>query len=218
MVAGAAGGGPEHHVLHRVLAGRRPDLVVAADSGADVALGLGYEVDLLVGDLDSISTAGRRAVQAGGGAVEAHPTAKDETDLDLAVRAAVHRGASEVVVLGGAGGRFDHVLAAALLLGVDHLRDTSITAVLGEAVVTVVRPARPRTVRGEVGSLVSLLAVDGPAEGVRTEGLVWALHGEELAVGSSRGVSNVLEATTAEVSVERGVLLVVQPGPEHSRR
>lgn len=210
----AGGGAPEHHLLARVLAGRTPDLVVAADSGADVALGLGLEVHVLVGDLDSISGAGRRTVEAAGAEVEVHPTAKDETDLDLALRAAAERGAGEVVVLGGAGGRFDHLLGGVLLLGAEAHRGLTTTAVLGEAVVTVVHGNRPRTVTGAPGDLVSLLAVGGPALGVRTEGLAWALVEETLDAGSSRGVSNVLEGTSATVATTGGVLLVVQPGPE----
>jgi thiamine pyrophosphokinase len=197
-----------------VLGGRTPSVVVAADSGADVALSLGFEVDVLVGDLDSVSPAGLRAVQASGAEVDEHPTAKDETDLDLALRTAVERGAGEVLVLGGAGGRLDHLLAGVLLLGVPALAEVDVTAVLGEAVLTVVRAHRPRTLRGHPGDLVTLLAVGGPVLGVCTDGLAWRLDGDHLDVGSSRGVSNVLEGEQASVSTSGGVLLAVQPGPE----
>ena len=47
---------------------------------------------------------------------------------------------------------------------------------------------------GEPGELVSLLAVNGPAEGVTTEGLAYPLRGETLEPGSTRGVSNVFAA------------------------
>jgi thiamine pyrophosphokinase len=59
---------------------------------------------------------------------------------------------------------------------------------------------------------VSLLALHGPAEGVRTQGLAYPLAGETLEPGSSRGVSNVFSADVARVSVERGTLLAVRPG------
>jgi thiamine pyrophosphokinase len=65
---------------------------------------------------------------------------------------------------------------------------------------------------------VSLLAVDGPAEGVRTDGLAFPLAGETLQPGSSRGVSNVFLGESARVSLEQGVLLVVRPGPEIEER
>jgi len=197
-----------------VLAGRTPSLVVAADSGADMALGLGLDVDVLVGDLDSISPVGLRAVQVSGAEVEAHLAAKDETDLDLALQAAVERGSTEVVVLGGSAGRFDHLLGGTLLLAAHAWAELELTAVLGHAVVTVVRGHHPRTVHGDDGQLVSLLAVGGPALGVQTEGLSWPLDGDTLDPGSSRGISNLLEGDEARVTITGGVLLVVQPGPE----
>ena len=62
--------------------------------------------------------------------------------------------------------------------------------------------------RGQPGELVTLLAVNGPAEAVRTEGLVYPLRGETLEPGSSRGVSNVFADRRPASAVERGVLLV----------
>jgi thiamine pyrophosphokinase len=53
--------------------------------------------------------------------------------------------------------------------------------------------------------------VHGEARGVVTEGLVYALRGETLSPGSSRGVSNVFEAIAARVSLEDGVLLAIRP-------
>ena len=51
----------------------------------------------------------------------------------------------------------------------------------------------------------------GPAEGVRTEGLLYPLHGETLTIGTTRGVSNVLVAAEALVELTAGVALVVRP-------
>jgi len=47
--------------------------------------------------------------------------------------------------------------------------------------------------------------------GVRTTGLRWALEGETLEAGSSRGVSNVFAAPEATVSLESGVILAIRP-------
>jgi thiamine pyrophosphokinase len=54
--------------------------------------------------------------------------------------------------------------------------------------------------------------VHGPALGVVTGGLLYPLAGEDLPPGTSRGVSNVLGADRATVSLTGGVLLAVQPG------
>ena len=67
---------------------------------------------------------------------------------------------------------------------------------------------------GRPGELLSLFALHGPAEGVRTEGLAYPLDGETLEPGSTRGVSNVFVEESARISVEHGVLLAVRPGLE----
>lgn len=188
-------------------------VVVAADSGVAHALALGLVIDVAVGDFDSLDPETLAAVEASGTRVERHPVAKDATDLELALDVAVGLGAARVVVLGGHGGRLDHFLANALVLAAPQLGGVEVEAVVGEAVVSVVRPGPGIRFGGRPGQLVTILPVHGPAEGVRTEGLRYPLHGETLSVGTTRGVSNVLDAAEAAVSIRGGVVLVVRPGP-----
>ena len=58
---------------------------------------------------------------------------------------------------------------------------------------------------------VTLLAMHGPADGVTTDGLAFALEDARLEAGSSRGVSNRCTGA-ASVSVRRGALVAIQPG------
>ena len=72
-----------------------------------------------------------------------------------------------------------------------------IDALVGAARVHVIRGERE--LAGEPGDLLTLVAVNGPAVGVTTDGLEYPLRGETLEPGSSRGVSNVFAAETARV-------------------
>lgn len=203
----AGGELPPVPALHTVLAD--DVLVVAADSGLDHARALGLRVDVVVGDLDSASTAAVTAARAAGVEFETHPVDKDATDLELALRCARDRGARRVTVVGGGGGRHDHLLANALVLAAVELADLELDALVGTARITVVR--HRATLHGPPGSLCSLLPVGGVAHGVHTHGLRFPLHGEDLLPGSTRGISNELLATDATVTVAAGVLLAVQP-------
>lgn len=186
--------------------------VVAADSGIEHALALGLRVDVAVGDFDSVDPAALEAVREAGAVADAHPAAKDATDLELAMAVAVGLGARHVHVLGGHGGRLDHLLANALLLAAPAFADVRTTAQMGPARVAVVRSESEATLEGPVGDLVTLLPVRGPAVGVTTSGLLYPLAGEDLAPGTTRGVSNELVAAIATVALSAGVLLAVQPG------
>jgi thiamine pyrophosphokinase len=188
--------------------------VIAADGGLEHAVALGLHVATVVGDFDSVhADALSRATAAGTLAVR-HPEAKDATDLELALDAALELRPARVLVVSGDGGRLDHLLATLLLLASPRYADVQVDAEVGAASVHVVR--RERILRGRPGALVSLLPLHGAAEGVRTEGLEYPLAGERLEPGSSRGVSNVFVGESARVTVEQGVLAAVLPGPEEA--
>ena len=184
--------------------------VIAADSGVEHAHALGLAIDVAIGDFDSVSPEGLARAAAEGAEVHRHPTAKDATDLELALDAALALRPARIHVLGGHGGRLDHLLANALVLAAPAYVTTDITAQMGPAHVTVVRSASSLT--GPMGDLVSLVPVHGVAVGVRTTGLLYPLVGEDLHPGSTRGISNELVAEHATVTIARGVLLAIQPG------
>ena len=188
-----------------------PSLVIAADSGVEHAHALGYRVDLVVGDFDSADPLAVEAAVAEGAAVDVHPAAKDATDLELALLAAQERGAGNVVVVGGHGGRLDHFLANALLLTSPEFAALHLRARMGGAELVVVRDRAE--LAGGRGDLCSLLPVGGPAYGVRTLGLRYPLDHETLHPGSTRGVSNEFLGARATVTLDTGVLLAVVPHP-----
>ena len=186
-------------------------LVVAADSGLEGARALGLAPALVVGDMDSVGADALAAAEADGVPVERHPAAKDATDLDLAIDAALAREPRRLLVITGAGDRFDHALAVALSLAGPRLAEVPVEAWIGPAHLWVVRDRL--TLEAPAGTLVSLLPAHGPARGVTTTGLRYPLAGEDLAPGTTRGVSNEVVAARATVEVRDGVLLAVLPAP-----
>ena len=107
------GGGPVRAAVRGAASGAR---VVAADGGADEALRLGLRVDLVVGDMDSVTPDALVRIEAEGGEIRRHPVDKDAIDLELALDEALAGRPERILVVGGAGGRFDFVLANALVL------------------------------------------------------------------------------------------------------
>jgi thiamine pyrophosphokinase len=209
------GPSPDPHDLARV-AGRlqeiTADRVIAADGGLHLARALGCTVDLVVGDLDSVDPGHLDDAVAAGAVVDRHPVDKDETDLELALDAALDAGTERVVVVGVDDGRLDHLLGGVAVLAAPRFAPLRPEAWLGGALVVPVRGEREVT--GAAGALVSLLALHGPADGVSTDGLQWRLDDERLEPGSSRGVSNRLTEDRAMVRVASGCVVVVVPGEE----
>ncbi len=187
--------------------------VIAADSGLEQAPRLGLDVDLAVGDFDSVRPEALAAAERSGCRIERHPAAKEHTDLELGLLAARAWGADQVVVVGGHGGRLDHLLANALVLAGATTAGMEVEALMGPGRLRVIRAGGPHSLHGRAGQLVTLLALGGAALGVRTTGLRYPLADEDLQPGSTRGVSNEMVATDATVRVRHGTLLVVRPGP-----
>lgn len=203
-----AGGDPSRH---EDLAGvPRDALVIAADSGAVHAVALAWPVHVLVGDLDSVPATLAEELAASGTDVRRHPAAKDRTDLALALDLAVGAGVDRVTVVGGHGGRLDHLVANILLLSAAEYATVELDARMGDSRVTIVRGGR-RLV-GNRGDVVSLLALGGEARGVTTSGLLFPLRDATLSPGTSWGVSNEMTGSEALIVVEEGVVAAVQPG------
>jgi thiamine pyrophosphokinase len=186
-------------------------LVIAADSGLDHAFALGIVPQLLVGDLDSASSSALAEARSRGIDLEQHPQDKDATDTELAIDAAVARGCRRVVIVTGGGGRLDHALGGLLLLCQPRYAGLDLSAWWGPAFVRVMHGPSTVSVASRPGEILSLFAMFATASGVTTTGLRYPLLGEDLLPGSTRGVSNVFEASMATVAIERGVLLTVMP-------
>ena len=185
---------------------------VCVDGGLAHCLAAGLEPALLVGDLDSVSPAALARAERADVPRLSFPADKDASDLELALHALADGGAGavpdEVVVVGVSGGRTDHLLFNWQLAAVRpwpfrlRLVDASVDAVL-------VVPHRPLSARGVPGETLSLLAL-GRATGVTTRGLRYRLAGATLERGTTRGLSNVVDAGSVSVSVTGGTLLAMR--------
>jgi thiamine pyrophosphokinase len=196
---------PDLEAARRLLA--PDDLIICADGGSRHALALGLRPDALVGDLDSIGEAELAGAVGSNTAVIRHERDKDDTDLELALNHALEQDPAFIIIVGALGGRLDHTLGNIALLADPRLirRRCSLDDGLERVVL-----CRARTeINGAPGDLVSLVPWGGPAEGVRTDGLRWALRGETLLPERSRGISNEMLGESARVFVEYGSVLVI---------
>jgi len=186
-------------------------IVVAADGGARLADPLALRIDLWVGDGDSLRREELEELRAACVPIELAAADKDESDTELALLAAVARGAMDVTILGGLGGpRFDHAFANVALLAHPILKGRTARIVGNRTRVTLLSGQQTIELEGSKGDLVSLLPFGGDADGVTTDGLRFPLSDEKLEAGPARGLSNVRLVPLARVTVKRGRLLVVE--------
>ena len=195
-----------------------PATIIAADSGLDHAIAAGLRPDTLVGDLDSISAAGRMWAYAHELSIDEYSSDKDATDTEIAIaRAVAQPGLEHLLLLGGleteAERRLDHLLGTILALGHPALAAlTSVRAILGATELVVLHPGRSAELALDEGQTFSLFALHGACSGVNLSGAKWPLVDAALTSTEARGVSNLSSSDPLTVvSVATGVLTVVIP-------
>jgi thiamine pyrophosphokinase len=185
--------------------------VIAADRGAQYCLNAGVTPDLVVGDMDSLPANAYRRIRDLGVALKVHPAMKDETDTSLALEEAISLGADEVELIAATGDRFDHSLANVHLLYSALLRKVDACIVSPRQRIFLVDEAA--AIRGMKGATVSLLPLTMEAGGVTLTGFRWLLQDAVMHLGNPYGISNVVTADEARVTVREGVLVVIVGEP-----
>jgi thiamine pyrophosphokinase len=186
------------------------DLVVGADGGGRHPLILGWPVQILVGDLDSLGEEHLAALAAGGAEIIRHPAAKDEIDFELALDLARGRGFQDIEVLGALGGRWDMTFGNIFVPARLDLAALRVRFRHGPWTMSVVRGPAELTIEGAPGDSLSLLPLGEDVRGVGLSGCFYPLRRETLSVGRSRGLSNELTGTSAGLSFDSGTLIIMR--------
>ena len=178
------------------------DYVIAADRGYDSLMAFNVQPDLVVGDFDSL------------GHTPSHPNViqlpaeKDDTDMVFALRKGLELGYRRFVLLGGVGGRVEHTYGNIQLL--DWLTTQGAQGFLAgeKTVITALRDGELAFPAGMRGYL-SVFCNSGTAEGVTLSHLKYPLENYTLTGNFPIGVSNEFLGEPAQVSVEKGSLLLI---------
>ena len=177
------------------------DYVIAADGGLSHCRRLGITPNEILGDFDSLGEIPEGA--------SVFPVEKDDTDAMLAAKRGLSLGCREFLFYGSLDGpRLDHTVAniQMLIFLADH--DARGTLVGLRQRVTLVRNGTLRFPAGMTGN-ISVFAIGGDAEGVTLRGLYYPLENGSLSCSFPLGVSNHFTGEEAEITVEKGNLLII---------
>lgn len=199
----AAGEPPSPALLKEKLAWC--DWVVAVDGGLLPLMELQTVPDAVVGDMDSVETECVERMCKLGSVCERAQVEKNDTDAFLALEMAVKRGACEVVLLGGTGGRIDHLLSNIMLL--KWAQQKNICLVIEDDLQTLELGQGRFECKGEVGQTVSLIPADKEAT-VTVSGMKYPLQGLLLTNSRPRGVSNILQRQVATIETDNPLIII----------
>lgn len=183
---------------------RPDDYVIYCDCGLKHAEALGVSPSLIIGDFDSHPKPENME-----NVIEL-PVVKDDTDTIFAVKEAIRRGFSEVLMIGVTGGREDMTLGNiyALLM----MRNAGMSAMIADDYSEISIITAGETVRVKWGwRFFSLLNITGKASGITITGAKYNLDNAEITPEFQYGISNEVLSPEADavISLNEGHLLLV---------
>ncbi len=192
---------------YRYLEGRDlgGDIVICADAGYKHALRLGVVPDIFLGDNDSFAAEIPPGVER-----VIYPPEKDKTDTNIAVDYAIGRGADEIVLIGGIGGRIDQEFTHFCLMKYALKRGVRLKMI--DDINEIWMENRPFTLKKTDcrKKYVSFFAYGGSVKNFSVKGLKYETEGMSLDSGLVQASSNEFaEADTAEISFDSGTVLVM---------
>lgn len=197
IFAGGTYGSPEFYKNEL----KADDFIIAADGGAAFARKIGAEIDVAIGDFDTLSSE-----KISTGEIIKLNFEKDYTDSFEALFLAKKRGFTEAVMFGGTGSRMDHSLANIFLL--KKARDIGVELSLCDENNIIYLTESEITIKKREGYHLSVVQLTD-VTGLSLSGLYYPLNDKSLALGDMLGISNEFTADFACVCVKSGAVLVM---------
>jgi len=195
-------------LLGKMLRKTKKALVICCDSGARHLKRLNIIPDLLIGDMDSIDPDDLKYYAQKGVYFIGYPAAKDYTDTELAMDYALKLKPHKIMILCALGGRLDHALANIYLLLKGNNKGIETFLIDDYCEVFIIN--REHFFIREAGKTVSLLALTPRVSGITLTGFYYPLKKGILKMGESRGISNIISGSRANIQVEKGKLLAIK--------
>jgi len=181
---------------------RGSDCVICADAGYLRAKENGIMVDLIVGDMDSVSYLPDDIETC------IVPKEKDFSDGELALRQAVLRNYDTVDIYGGAGGRLDHTLFNIHLLFL--AKKLGISAVMRGDDHDVYYTESNLLLDAKQGDVISIVPFSERVHIMMTKGLKYTADGLVLTKSDTLGLSNECVADSGVfIGLKEGSALIV---------
>lgn len=181
----------------------KESLVLCADGGYKHALRIGVAPDMIIGDMDSGIKKYPPSISH-----KVYPSEKDLTDTNICLDYAIEKGCSEVILLGGLGGRLDHEFSHYCLLLYGLRKGVKVKIVNGKNEIWMEK--KPFSLYPTEKKYISFFPYGGVVEKFSVRGLKYNVENITLDFGQAQASSNQFDGEErADITFKNGGLILV---------
>jgi thiamine pyrophosphokinase len=180
------------------------DTLICADGGVNSAMKMNLIPDLIIGDLDSISTEALRKFKLVSKIIEIKR--QNDTDVEKCLKYVIKKGFNEVLLMGVTGNRLDHTFCN---LGIVLKFFPKINLFL-IAEDSFLRPLKGNVeLKSVAGETISLYGFDNKTR-ITSYGLKYPLRNISLPFGEKESTSNVARKKVVKLNINNGTIFVIR--------
>lgn len=180
------------------------DALICADGGANSAMKMNLIPDVIIGDLDSISTKALHEFRSVSKVVEIKR--QNDTDVEKCLKNAINEGFDEVLLMGVTGNRLDHTFCN-LGIVLKFFSQISISLIAENSFL---RPIKGKVkLKSFVGETISLYGIDKKTK-IISSGLKYPLKNIPLPFGVKESTSNVATKNIVDLKISNGIVFVIR--------
>ena len=185
------------------------DIIMTVDKGTEELAHLEIKPNFIVGDFDSIDNNVLANYENSNIEIKRLIPEKDFTDTESALELAIEMKSTNITIVGAIGTRMDHTIANIHIL--KETLDKNISArIINEnnEIILINRPIKIK--KDDMYKYVSLIPLTTEVTGVTIKGMKYPLNNYTMTIGNSLGVSNEQVEQTAEISLQKGILIIIK--------
>lgn len=187
--------------------------IIGVDGGAAFCREHGILPTRIVGDFDTLDQEVLNWYREHTGVgIRAYNPVKDATDTQIAVELAMELGSSHITILGGTGTRLDHVLGNIQTLYLPLAQGVDCQILDSHNRIRLIKDRYILKKEEQYGTYFSLIPLTTDVYGVTLKGAKYPLSRHHFTVcgTGSLGVSNEITEEEVEITMERGILVLIE--------
>ena len=203
------GGEINKNFLKTHLQTHKYDIIIAVDKGTEVLASLEIQPNYIVGDFDSIDKDVLEKFEKTDIKIKRLIPEKDLTDTQSALELAIELKSTDITIIGAIGSRIDHTMANIHILK-EALDKNILAKIINDNNEICLIDKSTKIQKDCVYRYISLMPLTTEVTGVTIKGMKYPLKDYTMTIGNSLGVSNEQIEPIAEISLQKGILVIIK--------